>query len=175
MADATHDPKRAWLERVLGLHFAVPEFESTAPPTAPASKDDGRGFAELWAEAAARWRDASDNVDTQIGQLQRALKQTDDSELHEIAEFGLNGITGGTKVKLMAAIRELNSAGAALPLAAVGKARQAVAQFRDQINGDGRVDACDENPFGVAMSIRATFAPALAGLESALKAATSGA
>src|ERR1700722_15975582 len=170
MADSAPDAGRAWVQRVLGVSFP-PQAGRLGAAAGKAANDDGCDFAKAWADAAARWRDASDAVDAQISQLQSALKQTDDEELHEIAEFGLNGITGGTKVKLMAAIRDVSSAGAVVPPAVVGKARQAVVQFGSQIEGDERVDACDENPFGVTVSIRASFAPALAGLEKALAAA----
>jgi hypothetical protein len=171
MSESAPDAKRAWVERVLGTRFISPTDRPGVAPTGKPANDDRHDFARMWADAAARWRDASDAVDGQISQLQSALKQTDDEELHEIAEFGLNGITGGTKVKLMAAIREVSSAGATVPRTLVGRARQAVAAFGDQIDSDERVDACDENPFGVAVSIRASFAPALAALETALAAA----
>jgi len=122
MANPAPNAGRAWVQRGLGVNFPPPTGRLGAV-AGKVANDDGRDFAKVWADAAARWRDA---VDAQISQLQSALKQTDDEELHEIAEFGLNGITGGTKVKLMAAIRDVSSAGAMVAPAVVGKARQAV-------------------------------------------------
>ena len=43
-----------------------------------------------------------------------------------------------------------------------------VQAFKKHIDGDARVAACDQNPLGVAVSIRSTLSPALAGLEAAL-------
>lgn len=134
----------------------------------------GAAFPKLWNGAVKRWQDASDTVGEQIGKLQGALKATGDDELHDIAEFGLNGITGGTRVKLMAAIHDIGSPAGPVPAGKIGAAAKAVAAFRQQIAGDSRVEACDGNPFGVEVAIRGTFLPALAGLENALKSATTG-
>ena len=128
-------------------------------------------FPRHWAAAVERWRAASDSVDGQVSKLQAALKQSDDDELHDIAETGLNGITAGAKVGLLAAIRELGAATDVVSAGRIGKARKAVAQFRAQIERDPRVGACDDNPFGVQVSLRATLLPALDGLEDALASA----
>ena len=172
MSDNPADPKRAWLARVLNVRFAETETAPTETEDQAETAGDSADFAKLWASAVANWRDASEDVDAQLSQLQKALRGTDDDELHDIAEFGLNGITDGTKVPLQSAILEINSAGTGVAPGMVGKARQAVARFRQQIDGDGRVEACDANPFGVAVSIRKTFAAALSGLDTALKSAS---
>ena len=106
--------------------------------------------------AAAAWRAASDAIDQQIAHLQAALRSRDDDELHEIAEFGLNGITGNHKVRLMAALVGAEAGDAR----AMATLRRIVLAFRQHIETDERVGACDENPFGVKVRIRDTLAPA---------------
>ena len=139
MAEAA---KNAWIERVLGYRFA--------------NARDGDGGGSLKA-AAETWRAASETVDKQISALQSVLRSSDDDELREIGEYGLGAVAGGFKVPLMAA---LMGAEAGDP-----RDRQKLAtiipQFRKHLEGDERVEACDENPFGVTLSIRATLVPAL--------------
>ena len=139
MAEAEKD---AWVERVLGVSFgsSIPEG----------------GSASLKAAVDA-WRMASETVDQQMSALQRALKATDDDDLHEIAEFGLNAVTGNFKVPLMAALvgaergeqRDISKLAALIP------------PFRKHLETDLRVEVCDENDFNVPVRIRATLLPAL--------------
>ena len=145
MADAKH---KAWVTRVLGYQFA-------------GAGAGGGAAAPSFADATAAWRAAMESVDAQIAALQTALRQTDDDELHEIAEYGLNAVTGGHKVKLTAALigAEHGGAGDRQKLAAL------IPPFRAHLEGDERVEAVDENAFGVAMSVRATLLPALDALE----------
>jgi pyruvate-formate lyase-activating enzyme len=139
MADRERDD---WVERVLGVSVS------------------GGEPVDLEAAAAA-WREASEAVDGQIAALQQSLRAQKNGELEEIAEFGLNGVTGGFKVPLTAALLAAQRGGlrelAAIPRIA--------ARFRAHIEADERVAACDANPFGVAVSIRAILVPALSTLE----------
>lgn len=148
MAD---EKKNAWVTRVLGVAFT-----------------DGGGSAapSSIAEAAAAWRAAVEAVDAQITALQSALRGTDDEELHEIAEFGLNAVTGNHKVRLMAALMGAERGGERDRAKLAGL----IAPFRTHLENDERVDACDENPFGVPMSVRATLIPALDGLARSIDA-----
>jgi hypothetical protein len=125
-------------------------------------------FRQHWQAAVEGWRDASDEVDAQISRLQQALRKSGDGDLHEIADSGLNGITAGAKVGLLVSIRELGGETGKVPAGRIAKARKAVAQFRAQIEQDPRVGACDTNPFGVPVSLRATLLPALDRLDEAL-------
>jgi hypothetical protein len=121
-----------------------------------------------WATARTAWQDAIETVDSQISALQRALRETTDEELEEIAQYGMNAVTNNHKVPLMAALMEVGP-GTAESLAKSGpKALAAVQAFKKHIESDARVAACDQNPLGVAVSIRSTLSPALAGLEAAL-------
>lgn len=117
------------------------------------------------------WQAASEEVDKQIAKLQRVLKSTGNEALVQIAEYGLNGVTGNHKVRLTAAALELRrAAGPAVPGLAA-KALPVVAGFRAHLAGSEEVEVCDDNPFGVAVTIRETLGGALAQLEQALRAA----
>lgn len=157
-----NDAQRDYIQRVFGASIASDSATGAAP--------DG-GFAKAWRDAVATWRDASDTVDGQISALQSALKSSGDTELEEIAEFGLNGVTGGFKVPLMAILQELNPT--ALEPRLLGRARSIVARFRGHLDTDERVLGCDENPFGVAVSVRATLGAALGSLDAAIQLAAS--
>jgi hypothetical protein len=158
MNDKLADQVR-WVEDVFGVTLS-----------APGQKTGANGGAPGWQEARQAWETSIETVDNQIVQMQAAFRQSRDAELVEIAEFGLNAITGGFKTKLMAAIMDarpgdrsaLQSAGPAL--------LRALAEFRTHIETDGRVQACDTNPYGLTMSIRATLGPALAGLTASVEA-----
>jgi hypothetical protein len=130
----------------------VLDTATSHPPAGP----DG------WPAARAAWQEASDTVDGQIAALQAALRATDDADLHDIAEFGLNAVTANHKVPLMAAIREVDTGGPRDKLAKLVEA------FSTHIATDERVEACDENHLGVPVSIRATLGPALATMRAAL-------
>ena len=127
---------------------------------APLPKSDGKSI-DL-PTALADWMTASETVDGQISTLQNVLKQSDDEDLHEIAEYGLNALTADHKVKLMAAMQDARGGAAN----ALDNLRQTAASFRSHLESSGSVSACDSNPFGVSMSIRATLVPALLKRES---------
>ena len=100
-------------------------------------------------------------MDGQINKLSAKLRASDDTELKQIAEFGLNGVTGDHKVPLMAAIRELDSAPAEKLKGLVAKAGGIAASFKAHIDKDERVTECDQNPFGVQVSIKKSIGGAL--------------
>lgn len=156
-----NDMQRDYLQHVLGV------APGAGPPTDGATANTG--FATAWRDAVATWRDASDTVDGQISALQGALKTSGDAELEEIAEFGLNGVTGGFKVPLMAILQELNPTAPDPRL--LGRAKSIVARFRGHLDTDERVLGCDENPFGITVSVRATLGAALGSLDAALQRA----
>jgi hypothetical protein len=146
MANAEKD---SWVTHVLGVNLA-----QIGTPA------EARSF-----PAAVRaWRAASDEVDAQISALQTALRATDDDELHEIGEYGLNAMTAGFKVPLLAALLGAEN-GAASDRA---KLAEIIPKFRRHIDSDERIEACDENPFSVTVSIRATLIPALDQLQRSL-------
>lgn len=152
MPDA-FETQRAWTRRVLGVDIA---------PTSTDRPDLSR--------AVAGWRQALDKVDGQISGLQAVLRSAPDEELQEIAEFGLNAMTGNHKVKIQAALMDLQ-AGDTSPRK-ISAAASLVASFIAHLASDKRVAACDANPFGVAMSVRQTLTPTLDALKTALQART---
>ncbi len=155
------DARGDWLLRVLG--FAMPTTASApANAAAPAPGD--------WRAARDAWQAASDTVDGQIGALQAALRASDDETLREIAEYGLNGVTGNHKVPLMAAMTEIGAGDAAAVAKAGPKALGIIQAFRSHIEGDERIEVCDDNPFGVPVAIRATLGAALARMQASLQA-----
>jgi hypothetical protein len=117
--------------------------------------------------AVQAWRKASDSVDAQITALQAALRKDDDEDMHEIADKGLNAVTGNYKVRLMAALHEAVSTDGAVLKQVAAKGLPVVKGFRSHLNSDVRVAACDDNPFGVKVSIRQTLGSALTELEAA--------
>ena len=140
MADAS---QQDWVKRVLGIDIAG----------APQSKGGGK--------LTPIWLDAKGAVDAGIGKLQDALRNADDEDLQQIAEFGLYGATQGETVRLMAALRDADGGGAeALP-----KLLDAVHDYRDFLEGAPIVDLIEDNPFGVAVPLRKTLGAALAELE----------
>ncbi len=128
-------------------------------------------FPRLWQQAKAVWQAALDTVNGQLEKLRGELLKEGDTELKRIAEFGLNAITGDHKVPLQAAIVEVDGAAPGNQAQAVAQAKELVTEFRDHLDTDERVEACDDNPFDVKVTIRATLDPALAQMEQALNQA----
>jgi hypothetical protein len=136
------------------------------------------GSVNGWKAARQAWLDANDAVNDQLNALRaavivRAKDEPDYAEaLKEIADKGLNGVTGNQRVALMTALAALGD-GSPGDLRGPGgtKAVQQIATFRNFIATSDQIRVCDANPFQVPVSIRATLSPALDGLASALGAA----
>ncbi len=158
----TADARRDWLLRVLGI--VLPGA------SAGAGQPNEAGPPPEWIAARAAWQAASDTVDGQITALQSALRASGDETLQQIAEFGLNGVTGNHKVPLMAAMSEIGSGDAGAVSKAAPKALGIIRAFRAHLDSDERIEVCDGNPFGVTVAIRATLGRALAQMEAALQA-----
>jgi hypothetical protein len=148
-----------------------PDDDLDADEAAPI---DEAAFRRGWPAARQAWQDASDAVDGQLAKLQTALKASGDTELVEIAEYGLNGVTGNHKVPLMASVRELDSAAGPKLAGAVSRAARIVAAFRAHLDGAETVAACDDNPFGVPVTIRKSIGGALQALEKFFQEAKKG-
>lgn len=117
-------------------------------------------FRRQWRSAVAAWRTASDTVDQQIGQLQVKLRASGDAELAQIADKGLNGVTGNFKVPLLAVLRDIDGASGPALAAHARKAAEIAAGFVKHIDTAPTVAVCDTNPLA-KVSIRATLGPAL--------------
>lgn len=129
-------------------------------------------FPKLWAEAKSTWQNAIDTVNGQLEKLAAALREANDEELKDIAEFGLNAVTNNHRVRLQAAMMDVDDAKAEALASKAARASNLVLDFRDHLEVDERVQACDENPFDVTVTIRAELVPALTMLEEALSQAT---
>ena len=160
MSGTSQTAQSEWVERVLGVQVG-------SGGTTPGSGD----FKRLWQQSYAAWQDAIDTVDKQMASLATACRETKDPWLMNIADRGLPAVTGNLKTPLMAACLEVTQAAADKVTGPAAKARSAVASFAQHIATDPQVAGCDGNPFGIAVSIRATLGPALESLNSALSLA----
>jgi hypothetical protein len=149
------DAKGEWLRRVLG--FGLPETEQGSAARTPQA-------GTRWKAAFDHWKAASEAVDGQIRALQAVLRQSGDPQLKEIAEHGLNGVTGNHRVPLQTALIELGARNAG------PKVLAAVNDFREYLETSEQVAVCDDNPFDTPVSIRATLGAALAATGAAIAA-----
>ena len=147
------EAQKSWVTSVLGARLR--EAAGTAGPVDLPT-------------ALAAWRAALEAVDRQIAAVQNALRGAPDDELQEIAEFGLNAMTGSHKVKIQASLFEIER-GQTDPRK-LAAAATLVQSFLNHIGSDRRISACDANPFGVSMSLRQTLTPALTALNTSLRA-----
>lgn len=161
------EDQAAWVQRVLGMRMdALPTIDEIDDPDVDPEaekaelKELGLEIADVWQGAVAAFRAASAEVDEQIRQLQAALRETDDPDLHDIADSGLNALTGNTRVPLMAAIQDAGNGSSEQLKAGARTVLKAVGAFRTQL-ASPEIKACDRNPFGVEVALDATFSGAL--------------
>jgi hypothetical protein len=147
--------KDRWIQRVLGVTVGATGSPKVAADTAIKS-------------ALVAFDLAQEVVDAQISQLQAKLRGTDDPDLHRIAEFGLNAISGNMRVKVQASLLTLRSSLPNVDPKAAANTRKLVDQMAAHLNSDGKVAACDRNPFGVKVSIAQTLGGALRQIATAL-------
>jgi hypothetical protein len=139
----------------------------------PTGFKDGE-FRKAWPAAKKSWELAIESVDKQIAKLQSTLKGSDDEELQGIAKFGLSGVTGNFKTPLMAVISEIESAQGDALAGHARKAAEISGNFLKHVTTSPKIEACDENPFGVQVTIRKTLGDALSQFNDALKMAGAG-
>lgn len=130
----------------------------------------GAGFRDRWRQAKQAWQIAIEEIDGQMAKLQGVLKNSEDEELQAIAEFGFNATTGNFKVPLMAAMRDIDAAEESALMNSIAKAQPIIVKFQQHIASDQRVEACDNNPFGVRVTIRQSLGSALTSLNATLSA-----
>lgn len=143
--------------RSLGQALAGSEAAGSAAP-APAPG----------AEATAIWRDAKAASDKSVAALCAALRGFGDAELTRIADTGLTGVAETAQAGLTAALEAFRQAGSS---AAAQTVAQRVAECRTMLDTDPLVALCEDNPFGVAVAIRATLGRALNRIETLARAA----
>jgi hypothetical protein len=156
VSDSPQAQKRNWISDVLGVAFTPADQDEKPRPVVP--------FATRWQPVKEAWTDAIFTAEQQIAALGKLLGTASDPRLQQIAKVGLGAIMAGHKVAVMTAIREL----AADPDKAKPKALKAVGGFRAHIESDARVAACDQNPFGVPVTLRTTLGGVLTQMETVL-------
>jgi hypothetical protein len=168
VSDSLQAHRRNWISNVFGVTFTpaeeAPEEDSEEDSEETPAPVRQEPFAVRWQPVKEAWTEAIFTAEQQLAALGKLLRASTDPRLQQIAEFGLGAITAGHKVAVMAAVREV----AADPVKALPKALQAVGKFRAHIEGDDRVAACDQNPFGAPVTLRATLGEALARMEAVL-------
>jgi hypothetical protein len=172
--DAAHQ----WALRVrVLLNLSAAASGRAAANTAPHAVAEQSGETARWKQARQRWLDANDSLNQQLEALRVAIIDHAKSEpelanaLAEIADKGLNALTANHRVRLMAALQVIGEGDAASVQAHGAQALDAVAAFTAHLAGNEKVDACEGNPWGVAVAIRDTLDPALDEIARCLRSA----
>lgn len=169
----------AWITRVLG--FALPPRGTLSAAAAAVRKaamapirvpPGGAAAAPPIrypsVQGRALWREAREAVDEQFGALQSHLLAMDDPGLRQVATQGFPALAKRLGTQMLVAMTELDAAPPERAAAARAQALKAVTEYRQFLAADGLVRMLEENPFGVAVSIRATLGGALDQIEQAL-------
>lgn len=154
---AGSEQQNAWMLEVLNITISNTAAANGADP----EQATGASLDKL----LPVWMDAKESTDQGISQLQRALMNTNDPDLMQIAEYGLNGATDRQMTKLVVALREVD--GEATPQARATLA-SAVVSFREFLDGSPITQLIEDNPFGIAIPIRQTLGSALDQIEQRL-------
>jgi hypothetical protein len=162
--------QNAWVSRVLGLS-AGGESETDEEEFGEDFEELGLDVSDVWRAARRAFDVATESVDAQIKALQSELRESEDYQLEEIAEYGLNGLTNNTRVPLIAALLESGDGSKKQLQTAGPKIEKAAQTFITQLNSDPRVAACDQNPFGIELAIAVTYQDAVDQLLNAVRAA----
>jgi uncharacterized protein involved in exopolysaccharide biosynthesis len=136
----------AWVARVLGVEV----------PNGGAPAD----LLRRWEAAESAFAAAARIVDQQIDALRAVLRASENPNLRTVADSGLAELTAPMRQDVQAAIAAAGRGAEQLKSAAPAL-REAVESLRARLARDARIAACDENPFGVAVTIRAGYAAAL--------------
>ncbi|MCE9608357.1 MAG: hypothetical protein K8U03_26025 [Planctomycetia bacterium] len=131
-------------------------------------------FREPWSLAREAWDAAVAEVRDQMTELQNVLVDSEDEDLPEIGAFGLNAVTQQHLVPLRAALMELDATGPDRLKTAAKRVQNLLVAFRKHIETSPKVQACEENPFGINVTIRQTLEPGFDALERGLSFITAG-
>lgn len=147
---------------------SLAQLEKLLASLSSVSPDQADAFHEQWGAAASAWEGAVNSVKEQLAGLKSFLLQDEDEDLQAIGEFGLGAVTQKHLVPLTAALMELDASGPDQLKAAARRVRNLVGEFKKHLETSPLVTACDQNPFGVNVTIRQTLTPPLAELEKGL-------
>lgn len=122
------------------------------------------------ASARTSWKSASDSVDKQLGDLKAAMLKEKDEQIRDIANYGLNGVDGGFRLKLNTALTEVEKAtDPAARKKASAVAQSAMKDLLKHVGGDERIKVLADPPNGwPKVNIKDTVNPALKELATAL-------
>jgi hypothetical protein len=149
------------------------------PPQAPTSKGQEREsdedeqeeqasrFRQDWAAARKNLRAAIDDVEAQLATFAEALLKSNDPNMEWVAEQGLTQLLGG----LRASATTIDKSAAKSPEKIAKFARPALAELEKRLDSP-QVRACDENKFGVKVTIRRTIEAALREMSETLDKAS---
>lgn len=185
---ASNDPALVQAAKLVGAHLqkkdaalALKALDALAaaldrkgPPSASAVSPPGA--ASPWKKARQDWVEANDSLNEQLDALRVAILGHAKTEpelatvLADIADKGLNALTGDHRVRLMGAVQVIGEGAPAAIKAHGPKALAAMEAFKAHLDGNEKVDACEGNPWDVPVTIRDTLYPALGQLEQAIKA-----
>ncbi len=146
------DDENDWVLRVLGVNVHARD-EAVAPSS---------GVRSIWMQAR-------EVVDGRLEALTRELRGYEDEQLTLIADRGLSGLTEGREtVVLTAALMDFDRSAADERRTRADRLRKTIETYRSTIQGSLAVQLVDRNPFGMDVSIMATFDSALQHIEATL-------
>jgi hypothetical protein len=149
------------------------------PPQAPTSKaqesesaedekeEQASRFRQDWAAARKNLRAAIDDVEAQLATFGEALLKSNDPNMEWVAEQGLTQLLGG----LRASATTIDKSAAKSPEKIAKFARPALAELEKRLDSP-QVRACDENKFGVKVTIKRTIEAALREMSQTLDKAS---
>ncbi|MCU0878972.1 MAG: hypothetical protein MUF06_14400 [Pirellulaceae bacterium] len=149
------------------------------PPQAPTDKaqesesaedeqeEQASRFRQDWAAARKNLRAAIDDVEAQLATFADALLKSNDPNMEWVAEQGLTQLLGG----LRASATTIDKSAAKSPEKIAKFARPALAELEKRL-ASPQVKACDENKFGVKVTIRRTIEAALREMSETLDKAS---
>lgn len=168
MESSLTDTQNAFIQRYLGGAPSTETPQADATIAAPATPD--QGFEKSWNTARSNWLSAEEAVGKQITAMQAAFRKSGSDVLLDIANFGLPALTGNTRSKAMTAIFEVEGVKSAPNGKILMRADKKLSELQKQLTTNPRVQACDENPFGVKVSIIATLGGALDDMRKTIQA-----
>jgi len=138
-----------------------------AAPSPPAAETEVDLFLKKWNAARSNLRAAIDRVEEQLIDLAEALLKSNDANLIWIAEEGLSELVGG----LRASATTIDKSTSKTPAKVAERAQPALAELAKKLDTQ-QVKVCDQNQYGVNVSIKKTVRSALDELQSLLESAT---
>jgi hypothetical protein len=161
-------PQSEWVRQVLGV--AVGQGTNNAGSFGPVTADLTTARNGL-AGARETMTSALSKADLQIRKLQAVLAVHPDTQLKEIAgspDMGINALTGNFRVRVLAALRDIEVAPPEKLPAVLQRARTLVTGFSEHIRTSDRLEACEQNWLQVPVKVRELVSPALAELSRSI-------